>query len=525
MKLFEGFNVNGKPFFALGAQAHNSSSYNREMFAESIKATLAMNCNTLEAPVYWEVVEKTEGVFDFSCVDFMTEMCRKAQLKLVILWFASWKNGDISYAPGWVKENQTRFQRVLSGDGTPVSCLSSHYEENSKVDAKAFAALAAYIKKIDEKQQTIIALQVENEPGYLRTERDFSPKSLENLGTNVPEKLLSWLENHKSSAPYLIWKKEGSRKNANWTDTFGFHGYEFCEAWNLALYIDRVAAAGKKENGIPMYINVWLNDGSPWGISGIEYPGGGAVAKTLHIWLAAVEHIDLVAPDIYEQNCYRFEKIANLYKTETNALFIPESSANLSGSCNMFYAIGRGAIGYASFGIESCLDVEGNVRPQALPARDSNLAAKNAIPLIIKHRFTGKMYPVLPHTGKGDEGYEFENYIGTVNFSAVHSYDFHTRRMNLNEEQLTPRGLIFEDEPDLFYLAGLFNLRLFPKKSPGLSKIVYSLPVPDFLNIEEGIFDENGQFRVTRTRNGDEAMFGGFWVTPFCGLVRIRLAK
>ena len=189
----------------------------------------------------------------------------------------------------------------------------------------------------------------------------------------------------------------------------------------------------------------------------------------------------------------------------------------------MFYAIAHGAVGYSSFGSESCLDSEGNLIEDALSVRDSNQAVMNAMPLIMKHRHTGKMYPVIAHTGQTDEGYEFEVFLGNVHFSGSSRFDYRTRRLKLTEHQLAPRGLIFEDEKRLFYLAGLFNLRLVPKKSPDVSKIDNYLTTTDFLSVEEGHFDETGQFVVDCIRNGDEVMFGGFWVTPACGIVRVRL--
>ena len=523
MKLFEGFVVNGKPFFPLGAQAHNSSSYSREAFSESIKAALALNCNTVEAPIYWHIVEPKEGVFDFTSIDYMVEMCRAAKLKLVILWFATWKNGDWSYTPEWVKQDPARFQRVLRSDFTPVGDLSAHYKANYDADAKAYAAVMAHIKKIDEKDQTVIAMQVQNEPGYLRTDRDYSPKALENVKANVPEKLFAYLEAHKHAPAYKFWKEAGLKKGVDWVSAFGYHGYEFCEAWYLALYIDAVTGAGKKEYNIPMYINVWLNAGNPWGVPGIEYPGGGTVIRAMHIWLAAVEHIDMLAPDIYEQNCYRYERIADFYGSDDNALFIPESSRNVTSACHLFYAIARGAVGYACFGSESCIDKDGNLIEDALAFRDSFYAVQKALPLIFKHKNTGKMYPVIAHTGQTDEGYEFEEFIGNVHLAGPSRFDYRIRRLKPTEHQQTPRGLIFEDEKKVFYLVGLFNLRLMPKKSPDVSRIDNYLPTNDFLSVEEGHFDDNGQFVADRIRNGDEVMFGGFWVAPACGVVRVRL--
>ena len=523
MKKFEGFTVKGKPFFPLGAQAHNSSSYSREMFSESCEAALALNCNTVEAPIYWEKIEPAEGKFDFSAIDFMLELCRANRLKLVILWFASWKNGDISFAPEWVKRDQERFKRVLRSDGIPVADLSAHCTANREADAKALSAVCAYLKKADQSQETVIAIQVENEPGFLKTDRDYSELALQNQKTAVPEKLLKYIEAYPEAPAHKDWIKCGKKQGLPWFETFGFHGYEYCEAWFLARYIDEVTAAGKAQYNIPHYINVWLNGGSPWGVPGMEYPGGGAVIRTLHVWLAACENIDMIAPDVYEQNCYRFEKICDFYNTKDNALFIPESSRNITGACNMFYAIAVGAVGYAIFGSESCIDNEGNLKEAAVPVRDSNTAVRNLMPLIMKHRNTGRIYPVVPHTDQGEEGFEFEEFIGKVNYREKGFYDYSTRREETTEENMTARGLIIEDENRCFYLAGRFSLRLAPKKSPDVSLITSQFPCPDFISIEEGHFDENGTFVTDRIRNGDEAFFGGFWVTPACRVVRVRL--
>ena len=523
MKKFEGFTVNGKPFFPLGAQAHNSSSYSAEMFRETCRAALALHCNTVEAPVYWEKTEPTEGAFDFSSVDYLLEICRSNKLHLVILWFASWKNGDISYAPQWVKRDQKRFQRVLRSDGTPVADLSAHYRANQDADAKALSALCAYLKKNDESSQTVIAIQVENEPGYLKTDRDYSELARGNQQSAVPPELLVYLDNNKDAPSYRDWIKNGKKQGLPWFETFGFHGYEYCEAWHLARYIDAVAAAGKARYNIPLYINVWLNSGSPWGVPGLEYPGGGAVVRAMHIWLAAAVHIDMLAPDIYEQNCYRYAQICDLYSTAENALFIPESPVNVTSACNMFYAIAKGAVGYAVFGCESGLDAEGNITDAAVPVRDSNTAVRNIMPLILKHRNTGKIYPVTPHTDQIDEGFEFEEFLGNVQFKETRFFDYSTGREKTTAENKIYRGLIIEDENRTFYLAGRFSLRLAPKKSPDVTFIANQLVAPDFISVEEGHFDGSGAFVCDRTRNGDEAFFGGFWVTPDCGVVRVRL--
>jgi hypothetical protein len=134
------------------------------------------------------------------------------------------------------------------------------------------------------------------------------------------------------------------------------------------------------------------------------------------------------------------------------------------------------------------------------------------------------MYPVAPHDDENDVGYEFEEFLGNVHFSnTMREGDYHNRREKPTADQARSRGLIFEEEPKLFYLAGRFQLRLIPKKSPDVSRLDNYLPMPDWISIEEGHFEKGGGFIVDRTRNGDEAFFGGFWVTPQVGVVRIKL--
>jgi beta-galactosidase GanA len=69
---------------------------------------VSLNLNTVLVPVYWELIEPAEGKFDFALVDGLIQEARRHQLRIVPLWFASWKNSMSCYAPAWVKTNQQR---------------------------------------------------------------------------------------------------------------------------------------------------------------------------------------------------------------------------------------------------------------------------------------------------------------------------------------------------------------------------------------------------------------------------------
>ena len=140
------FRVNREPFFPLGGQVHNSSGYNLTELEAAFKALELMDANTVEIPVYWYQVEPEEGRFDFSVLDDLLAGCREHGLKLMLLWFGTWKNGQMEYTPNWVKSDQERFRRVVTPAGYTIPVLSSQCEENRLADERAFTALMRAVR-------------------------------------------------------------------------------------------------------------------------------------------------------------------------------------------------------------------------------------------------------------------------------------------------------------------------------------------------------------------------------------------
>ncbi|HEY4381520.1 MAG TPA: hypothetical protein VGN01_14315 [Acidobacteriaceae bacterium] len=114
--------VDGKPFFVLGGQINNSSAWPATL-PGAWSAAEAMHANTVEAPVYWEQMERTKGTFDFSNVDLLVTQAREHHVHLVLLWFGTWKNGQNHYVPEWMKSDPKTYPREENDHGCDVAQL------------------------------------------------------------------------------------------------------------------------------------------------------------------------------------------------------------------------------------------------------------------------------------------------------------------------------------------------------------------------------------------------------------------
>jgi hypothetical protein len=77
-----------------------------------------------------------EGKFEFSLVDSIIAGAREANLKLVLIWIASWKNASSVYITSWVKKGYKKYPRAKDEYGKPLEILSTFGQ--ASCDAKAF---------------------------------------------------------------------------------------------------------------------------------------------------------------------------------------------------------------------------------------------------------------------------------------------------------------------------------------------------------------------------------------------------
>ncbi len=273
--------VGGKPFLIRGGELGNSSASSAEYMAPVWDKLVRLNLNTVLVPVYWELIEPAEGKFNFSLFDSLILDARKHNLKVVPLWFGSWKNSMSSYVPEWVKTDQKRFPRSIGRDGLGMEILSPFSEENVKADAVAFEALMRHIREVDSAQNTVIMVQVENEIGMIPDSRDRSQTANKSYVGQVPAELIAYLERSRESLmPEMrsVWAANGFKIKGTWEDVFGkgIATDEIFTAWHFARFTDRVRKAGKTEYTIPMFVNAALI--RPGYLPG-QYSSGGPVSE------------------------------------------------------------------------------------------------------------------------------------------------------------------------------------------------------------------------------------------------------
>jgi beta-galactosidase GanA len=325
--------VDDAPYLILGAQTNNSSNY-PALLPKVWPVVEKMHANTLVIPVAWEQVEPEEGTFDFSFVDTLITEARKRDLRLVLLWFATWKNNGPNYAPEWVKLDNARFPRVITSDGETLNSLSPLFQSTLDADRKAFVRLMRHLAATD-RERTVIMMQVQNEAGTYGSPRDYSDTAESLFGEPVPDKLV----------------KDMNRRPGAWRAVFGDDADEFFHAWHIARYCEKIAAAGKEAYPLPMYVNVALrhpvNPGKPG-----SYASGGATDNVIPVWKSAAPSIDMISPDIYFREHKIVTQVMDLYRRSDNALYISEIGNAQPYARYFFSALGRQAIGFAPFGTD-----------------------------------------------------------------------------------------------------------------------------------------------------------------------------
>lgn len=478
--------VNNEPFIVLGGELHNSSASSLEYMEKTVWPSLeGLNMNSVVLPIYWELIEQEEGVFDFSLLDGIILQARKYKKHLVLLWFGLWKNSESMYVPAWMKKDTDTYFRTKKVNGDLMNTISPLCQAAVEKDANALAHIMAHIKEFDENENTVITIQVENEIGLLGTDRDYSIQAEEEFIKDVPVEI----------------EKEFSVQG-NWSKCFGYEAGEYFMAYHFAKAVEHITKAAKKEYNIPYYANAWLKQ-YPWYPG--SYPSGGPVISMHKMWKLMAPSLFCLAPDIYVSYV---PQVMEEYTQNGNPLFIPEVRKDAVTASYALYAFGKyNAIGYSPFAIEEfgmkpeeihkppmAVMIALNIDPTAFDIEGSKEYLSSVYglmqdikPLYFKYRGTPHLKSFLK-TCETDFGafLQFEKYDFKIGYAPRQPY------------KPLAAGMIYEVDENSFYIIGMMNnIKISPKV--GENKNV------DILRLEEGTF-ENGEWVCNQILNGDEKM-------------------
>ncbi len=361
----------------LGGELSNSAATSVTDIDSVIPKVARMGLNTILVPAQWDLMEPTEGKFDFSLIDETIEKARKSNLKVIFLWFGAWKNSMSCYAPLWFKQNTSRFPRATTESGKQMEIASAFSDNVFNADNNALCALMRHIHQIDADRNTVIMIQVENEIGMLESARDYSP---------IADKAY----NGKDWRKYLNGNDDKLQRD------------EIFQAVYYARYVEKLAKNIRKIHDIPLYVNAAMNSR---GRKPGEYPSAGPLAHLQKIWKSEAHHIDIMAPDIYDTG---FKSWTSQYAFKGNPLFIPESRCCENSGVRALYSFGEhGAIGFSPFAI----DIADTKSIKSI--ENSYALLKKLQPLIKRYNGTNDMHGILFDKNDKECNIEYDNTILT----------------------------------------------------------------------------------------------------------------
>jgi beta-galactosidase GanA len=491
--------VDGAPYLMLGAQVHNSSAF-PAMLPQVWPVADALHLNTLEVPIYWETFETSPGHYDATFLKTLLTQAREHHVHLVLLWFGTWKNGSGHYLPQWMKLDEAHYPHVIGKDGRKVDSLSPHSPDTLKADTAAFTALMHAIK-LNDPQHTVLMVQVENESGTWGSVRDYSPAAEKLFNQPVPQAVLTAM--HKTSGGI-------------WREVFGTDADEYFHAYSISSYIGQVAAAGKRELALPMYINVAARN--PLQPSPANtYESGGATDNVIPIWKAAAPAIDILAPDIYDREFDRYTALLNHYHRPDNPLLVPENSNRPEFARYFFAVLGHEGIGFAPFG----MDNTGYRNTEEVSAK---LDEKDIAPFALTYEifapmqreiarlnFEGKLKAVAEDPAVHEQTLDFGAWKATIKYG-MPQFGFGGKPPG--NTPVSGGAMVAQLGPNEFLITAEHARLDFTPADPKLQR--------QFLIVEEGTYVA-GRWTPRRIWNGDQTDYGlNFAALP--QVLRVKLA-
>jgi hypothetical protein len=487
-----------------------------------------LNVNTVEIPVYWNQFEPRPGQYDYAAIDRLLNEARQHRVRLVPLWFGTYKNGSQHYMPDWMKLDPVRYAHALDKDGNAVDSPSPYAAASLDADERAFTALMRHLKAVDP-QRTVIMVQVENETGTWGCVRDYSPAAQKLFDAPVPPEVLSAMQ------------VKTVTQSPNWQQAFGPDADEYFHAWSVARYVGQVAAAGKAVYPLPMFANAAVRNPLHPGPAS-SYESGGPTDNVLVIWKAAAPALDFLAPDDYQNDPAAYLKVLELYRRDDNPLYLPETGC--PGCARFFFT----ALGLQAIGVSPASDT---TQPYLLGTQAGDLNAWEGSRLveefltpwamnfrligpmqreIARLNFDGKLQAVAEEQGKVAETLPFGSWNAEVAYGSLR----YNHGAPTGNPKPVGRALVAQLGDNQFLVTGYYcRVDFRPADAAHRSVEVGTGQIPSaridgkwqhrqFLRVEQGTY-KDGVFKLIRTWNGGETDWGlNFGEEPV--VLRVTLA-
>ncbi|HKK63319.1 MAG TPA: DUF5597 domain-containing protein [Bacteroidales bacterium] len=476
--------VDGEPYIMIAGELMNSSSSSIEYMEPIWPHLKKLNLNTLLSPISWQQFEPEEGKFDYTLIDYHIKKAYENDMRLVILWFGSWKNTRSDYTPAWVKEDIERFPRMLLKNGDPYRAIANFNDNCLEADKKAYLKLLERIKQVDE-HNTVIMMQIENEVGIKRDARDHSPAANEIFEQNVPAELIQHInENLDEIKPILrnAYINNGSKKEGSWEEVFGksLDTDEWFMAWHYATYINEISRAGKEVYPLPTFVNACAADT-------IRQPGdwfsGGPNYRMIDIYQCGAPDIDLIAIDNYKLE--DFNNKCKQFIHRGNPLFIPETCApwhrdTYSAPAKSFFTIAHhNAMCFSPFGIDHEMYHEENH-----PIINAYKVLNSLMPMIASAQVENRVNAFMELNASTSEPFTMGGYKFTPKYTRP------------KDPAIKGYGLVIQTGEDEFIIAGnAFDL--------DYESTDEERPYTRIIKKEEGSFVD-GEWKGVRVLCGDE---------------------
>jgi beta-galactosidase GanA len=253
-----------------------------------------------------------------------------------------------------------------------------------------------------------------------------------------------------------------------------------------------------------MYANAALRDPLHPGPPG-SYPSGGPTDNVITVWKAAAPALDLLGPDIYHRDYAFYTAVLDRYAQPGNPLMVAETGNDQAYARYIFAALGKQALGFSPFGI----DYTGYTN---WPLGARKMDADTLEPFAMNYRLLrplGGLIASLSYAGKvwgvSEPEHVHQQTIDMGDWQATVSYGLSQFGSTTSPPGNDPPqgGVLIAQLGKDEYLVTGYHARI--DFAPGSAHAHQHFMME---RVEEGTYDDAGQWHFMRLWNGDQTDWG-----------------